>query len=396
VIRVKIKLSDKKKGVIGIAGHVGCGHSHSLNNQIQDDSAGLSVVLSLFKEATDISLKIKEFIYEDKKVTVILENGGQGYGIARRGITKQEQNMISRMIGSEVINTHTMVLEQFGRVYGQGVLETPVAVQTALANAALNSFEVNFPEQFYSVKESVNGNCGNIVGTVLNMDGIDVSVLGTVNATVGGIGPNEDLEGNSPYYSKKDIVERLGMDKIPTLIIEAMVSSAFSEGLTENTYFVRGDEEDDNMVVLNAIIKACGDLNYPVKHHIGGMKRTKGALRSATEKVGEKIILLGEKLKKAETSEEKVNIISDIALVVSQDCGGISFMSNDIHEQLGGAGMIKKTSAVINLVVTPDYAIENPIPFLTEKECKEYVSITKETIKNIFANLTAATEIINS
>lgn len=58
-----VKLSDKKQGVVAIAGHVGCGHAHSLNHQAQDDSPGLSVVLSLFKEATGLSLKIKEFTF---------------------------------------------------------------------------------------------------------------------------------------------------------------------------------------------------------------------------------------------------------------------------------------------------------------------------------------------
>ena len=391
---MKINFSDKKQGVIGIAGHVGCGHAHSLNNQVQDDSVGLSVVLSLFKEATNISLRIKEFKFEGNRVTAVLESGGQGYGIARRGISTQEQNMINGMVGSEVINTHTLVLEHFGRIYGQGILETPVAVQAAIANAALNTFVINFPEQFQSVVEDVADNYGNIVGTVLDMDGIPVSVLGTVNATKGGIGPNEDLEGNSPNYSKKEIIESLALDKIPTLIIEAMVSSSFSEGLTENTYFVRADEEDDNIEVLKATIKACKDLSYPVKHHVGGMKRTVGALRANTQKVGEKVIELGEKLKVAETSEDKVNIIAELALVVSQDCGGISFMTNELHEQIGGAGMIKRTSAVINLVVTPDYPLTHPIPFVTEKECEEYVNITKQTVRHIYENLEAATRIV--
>lgn len=389
-----VKLSDKKQGVLAIAGHAGCGHTHSLNHQSQDDSAGLSVVLSLFKEATGISLNIKEFVYDGDKVTAVLENGGEGYGIARRGISKQEKNLINRMIGCEVINTQALVLEQFGRIYGQGVLETPVAVQTALANAALNSFEVNFPEQFKSVIETVPGNYGKIVGTVLNMDGIDVSVLGTVNATIGGIGPNEDLEGNSPNYSKKEIIEYLGMGKLPTLIVEAKIASGFSEGLTENTFFVRADGEDDNIAVLEAVLKSAKDLNYPIKHHVGGMKRTKDSIRNNTKKVGENIITLGEKIKNAETSEEKVKLIAELAIVVSQDCGGISFMSNELNEEIGGAGMIRKTSAVINLVVTEVDKKENPIPQLTEKECKQYVDITKETVKNIYNNLDVATKII--
>ena len=390
-----VKLSEKKQGIIAIAGHAGCGHAHSLNHQSQDDSAGLAVVLSLFKEATDISLKIKEFVYDGDKVTAILENGGKGYGTARRGISKQEKTLINRMVGQEVINTQAMVLEQFGRIYGQGVLETPVAVQTALANAALNSFELNFSEHFKSVVETVPGNYGKIVGTVLNIDGIDVSVLGTVNATIGGLGPNEDLEGNSPNYSKKEIIEELGMDKLPTLIVEAKIASGFSEGLTENTFFIRADEEDDNLVVLEAVLKAAKDLNYPIKHHDGGMKRTKDALRNNTKKVGESIIALGEKIRDSESSEEKVNLIGELAIVVSQDCGGISFMSNDLNEEIGGAGMIKKLGAVINLVATLEDKKDNPIPQLTEDECKKYVDITKGAIKNIYDNLEAALDVIN-
>ena len=66
-------------------------------------------------------------------------------------------------------------------------------------------------------------------------------------------------------------------------------------------------------------------------------------------------------------------------------------MTNELHEQIGGAGMIKRTSAVINLVVTPDYPLTHPIPFVTEKECEEYVNITKQTVKNIYENLEVAT-----
>ena len=37
--------------------------------------------------------------------------------------------MIRKLIGKEVINTHTLVLDVFGRFYGQGVrTERPVAI----------------------------------------------------------------------------------------------------------------------------------------------------------------------------------------------------------------------------------------------------------------------------
>ena len=392
---MNVRLSEKKQGLVAIAGHVGCGHSHSLNNQVQDDSCGLSVVLSLFKEATGLSLKVKEIEFEENKVRVIMENGGVGEGIARRAITPQEKRLAKVLIGKEVLNTHTLVLETFGRIYGQGVLETPVTVQTALANAALNGFYKNYPEKFLRTTETIPINCGEIIGTVLDIDGRPVSVLGTVNATVGGLGPDEDQEGNSIIGKKGEIIRKLGMDKLPTLIIEAMIFSGFSEGLTENTYFVRGDEEDDNIVVVKAVVSAAQKLGIPIKHHKTGMKRTKDALRKNTIKVGESIIELGKKLRDSESSEEKVLTIAELAKVVSQDCGGISFMSNELHEEIGGAGMIRKVGAVINLVSTKEYFKENPIPYLTDEELKRYVALVVEGVNQVFENLDEAMKIIN-
>lgn len=393
---MNIKFSEKSQGIMAVAGHVGCGHCHSLNNQVQDDSCGLSVVLSLFKSATNLSLKIKDIKFGANEVSVELENGGVGTGYARRAITPQEMRLANDIIGKEAINTHTLVLEAFGRIYGQGVLETPVAVQTAIANAALDGFVKNFPDKFKAASESVNGNCGKVIGTVLDINNKPVSVLATVNATVGGIGPNEDQEGNSIIGEKGEIIKALGMDKLPTLIIEAMIFSSYSDGLNENTYYVRGNEEFDNIEVVNAIVDAAKKHNIPMIYHPTGMPRAKGALRNNTANVADKIIELGNKLKVAETSEEKVNTIADLAVVISQDCGGISFMSNELHEEIGGAGMLRHIGAVINLVTTKEYFAKNPIPYLTDEELDRYVKLVVGSLDELHTRLDKANAIIKS
>ena len=388
---MSIVFSEKKQGIVAIAGHVGCGHCHSLNNQVQDDSSGLSTVLAIFKEATGLSLKIKDITFDENWITVTMGNGGIGKSYARRDITPQEKVMIRSLVGKEVINTHTLVLDVFGRFYGQGVSETPVAVQTALANAAVNGFVVNYPDRFVHTVEDVGNNIGEIAGTVLNIDGVDVSVLATVNASNGGLGPLEDLEGNSTWGSKGDVIRALGMDKLPTLVVEAMIYSSFSNGLTENTYFVRADEEDDNPYVAEAFVAAGKKLHLPVYYRHGGMKRGPGALRNNTKMVADKIISLGQALHEAESSYEKISIIADLAIVVSQDCGGVSFMSNDIHEQIGGAGMLPKTAAVINLVTCDAYHAENPIPYMTDVTVAQYVDLIIETMKILAKSATEAT-----
>lgn len=390
---MSIKFSDKT-GKIAIAGHVGCGHAHSLNKQVQDDSCGLSVVLELFQRATGLSLKIKDISFDKDTINIFLENGGVGSAKARRGITLQEKNIIKKMIGKEAKNTHTLIMEYFGRVYGQGVLEVPVATQTAIANAALDGFKKNYPGEFHLVEESIEGNCGKILGAVLDINGKPVSVLGTVNATIGGIGPVEDQEGNSIIGEKGRVIRELGMDKIPTIVLEAMIYSNFSHGLKENTYFIRGDREDDNIVVVEAVVNAAKRCGIPVKYHETTMKRTKNALRENTKKVAKDIISLGERLKNAETSKEKVEIVSELAIKVSQDCGGVTFMSNDLHEEIGGPGMLKKLGALINLVVSEDYIVDNPIPYLTDDELQRYTELVLESIDEIWKVLDKANEII--
>ena len=90
---------------------MGCGHCHSLNNQVQDDSAGFSAILAILKKATGLSLVLKEIRVEQNWVIATMENGGVGKGYARRAITPQEKVIIQRLVGKEIINTHTLVME---------------------------------------------------------------------------------------------------------------------------------------------------------------------------------------------------------------------------------------------------------------------------------------------
>lgn len=148
--------------------------------------------------------------------------------------------------------------------------------------------------------------------------------------------------------------------------------------------------EDDNPYVVEAVLEAAKELDISCKFYEGAAKRVKGGLKANTEKVAERIIELGNRLKESELSKDKVRIISELANIVSQDCGGISFMSNALHEEIGGAGMIRKTGAVINLVVTEEYESENPIPFITEEVLDEYIKLTVGSVERVAGNVEAA------
>lgn len=376
-----IKFSKKNFGSIGVVGHVGCGHCHSVNGQVQDDSVGLAVILYFFQKVTKLSLEIFDITFDENKIIVNLKNGGIGYGIARRGITPFEKNIIKNLIGKEALMTHTIVLKEFGRIYGQGVLEVPVALQSAIANALLDGFYKNFPDNFKITKENIGDNYGYILGSILDIGNISVSFLATVNATLGGIGPNEDLEGNSNYFSKKLIVEYFKLDKIPTIVLESKFFNNALQDLKTDTFIIRGDKEDDNIDVVNALIQACSILNYPYWYYdLGSMKRKIDSLKLKTIDIGQKIERLGNQLALANLSEEKVRIVSELATIVSQDCGGVTFMSNHIHNEIGGVGLIKQTGAVLSLGVSKKYINENIIPYLTEEDLEKYYQIVLKTI----------------
>lgn len=376
-----IKFSENSFGSIGVVGHVGCGHCHSINGQVQDDSVGLGVVLYIFQKATKLSLGISDITFEKNKIVVKLKNGGIGYGVARRGITSFEKDIILKLIGEQALMSHSVVLKAFGRIYGQGVLEVPVALQSAIANAALDGFYKNFPDKFKMIKEDVGDNYGYILGTTLNISGVDISFLGTVNCTLGGIGPNEDLEGNSNYFSKKSIVEDLKLDKIPTVVLESKLFNDSLSHLKEDTFIIRGDKDDDNYEVVKMLLEACEELNYPhLYYDNNSMKRKKDLLKSKTFEIGKRIEELGMKLSIANTSEEKVNIVAELAVLVSEDCGGVTFMSNDIHEEIGGAGVIKRTGAVLSLAVSKEYIKEHGIPYLTREDLEKYYSIVLKIV----------------
>ncbi|WP_052191722.1 hypothetical protein [Cetobacterium sp. ZWU0022] len=376
-----IKFSEKKFGSIGVVGHVGCGHCHSVNGQVQDDSVGLAVILYFFQKVTKLSLEIFDITFDENKIIVNLKNGGIGYGIARRGITPFEKDIIKKLIGKEALMTHTIVLKEFGRIYGQGVLEVPVALQSAIANALLDGFYKKFPDNFKITKENVGDNYGYILGAVLDIGNTSVSFLATVNATLGGIGPNEDLEGNSNYFSKKLIVEYFKLDKIPTIVLESKLFNDALGDLKTDTFIVRGDKQDDNIDVVNALVEACSTLSYPFCYYdLGSMKRKVDSLKLKTMDIGKKIEKLGNELALANLSEEKVRIVSELATIVSQDCGGVTFMSNHIHNEIGGAGLIKKTGAVLSLGVSKKYINDNIIPYLTKEDLEKYYQIVLKTI----------------
>lgn len=375
----QVRLSTAEQGTLGIVGHAGCGHANSHCGFVQDDSGGLATVLLILQRATQLDLTIREVIPQvgrEGGFTVCIASGGVAYASARRGVTPFEAELSQRAVGLSAVTTQADAMKAFGRTLGQGAMEVPVALQTAIANAALDSFTKNFPKAFLSATEQVPGNIGRQLGGVIDVDGVAVSLLAVVNATEGGLGPNEDVEGNVNLAGKAALMKRLGLDHLPTILLEGKVySEPISSEITEPTFVTRAFPGDDNVIVSECLEASAQQLGYPILYPRELLARKKGAMRELTRQMGERLQALARRFSAAETSAEKVRLAAEINRFVSEDLGGVTFMSDDIHEVMGGVGAIPGTTGCLSLFVPTAENKRSVYPALTLADVNRFADV---------------------
>jgi hypothetical protein len=222
------------------------------------------------------------------------------------------------------------------------------------------------------------------LGTVLQVGDIAVSTMLTVNAGQQGIGPNEDTEGNVPIGNKGRLMRHLGMNFLPTIIVEAKSYVPFwKEIIHETTLIVRANETYDNTIVSECLVEAAKTLDYPVFQPKEPYPRRMGLLFQATGKVAGQIVALGNELSNAKTAGNKNRIAAQLAKIIKQDLGGVTFMSDDVNDIVGDGGLLPGTAAVLSSAVASSYASHYQIPVLCEKDIEMY----KNTIVKAFEYL---------
>ncbi len=391
----KIEFSKKSHGTCGIVGHAGCGHVNSHLGFIQDDSGGLSAVIRLLQRFTHLDLTITSVVaktgLDNAYFEVTTKSRGVGKAFARRGITEHELRLAQFSVGKEAVNSQAIVAQCFGRVLGQGAMEVPVALQTAIANASMDSFVKSFPDRFLYGDEEIEGNCGKILGTVLTVDGFDTSVLALSNASIGGVGPNEDIEGNVNLYGKKEMMHSLKLDNLPSIVIEGKVcAEPLSPYINEPTFLIRGNIEDDNPVVANCLFEASKILGFPAEYRGELLKRSSTAMAELTRKQADYLLNLAKSLSTSTTASEKVAIAAEFNRFCSEELGGITFMSEDIHQVMGGVGCIPGTSCVLSLFIPTAQLKRDVQPSLTLDDVDRYVDLCVRSVPLINKEISKA------
>ena len=382
---------------IGIAGHAGIGHTLCPGGLIQDDSLGFAVAGSLIQDilGADTHVESVDVDLVRNTINVATVDGGTGQSSPRRGITPSESRLMQGVAGRDALFCQTVTIEALGRVYGQGVLEVPTALEAALANSVVDTYRKKAPDRFHMTTESVAGNSGLIGGISAEVKGLSTSVMVTVNESSSGIGPNEDLEGNVALGSKGELMRKLGMLRCPTIVLEGKAySPALSDGLHQTTFLVRAQRDLDNIVVAEALYDSAMELGYPVIFLDNAFPRNEGVLRRRTIEVAERIVEAAERLKTAELGTEKVQVAAELARLVSQEVGGVSFMSNRLYDVVRQCGLIPGTSAVLSMLVSREYLAHWKMPLLEQKDIDMMKNIVYAAIPRIASHLDEATDVM--
>lgn len=96
--------------------------------------------------------------------------------------------------------------------------------------------------------------------------------------------------------------------------------------------------------------------------------------------MGEKLVALGEELKAARTSAEKVRIAAEVHRFASEDLGGITFMSDDIHRVMGGVGQIPGTTACMSLFIPKAEQLRTVLPVLSTADAGCFADMLYEAV----------------
>ena len=381
---MNIVLSQKEQGILGLVGHVGVGHAHSLGGIVQDDSAGFAAVGSLLREALQVDTTIASAVGnpETGVVEVTTQAGGIGRAFAARGITPAESQLMERAKGLDGLLCQRAAVTVMGRIYGQGAGEAACALETAIALAVVNSMAQGSHGRLKVWDCALPDRDDCVLAGVIEIDGLPVSVMLVVNATQGGIGPDEDYEGNVMLGEKYQAMTQVGLHTLPTIVVESKFYRAdWSGAITRPCMVVRSQKDLDDTQLGEVLSQALRDLEVEYQYRQDAMPSVPGSLQQATRQVAEQIIQLARQLGEAQTALEKVRLTAQLNRLVSEDAGGVTFMSNRLNERVRGAGLEPHTGAVLSLLVTEKERNFWKIPLLTQEDLILYQRVLVQAVK---------------
>lgn len=367
----------------GIAGHAGIAHAFSHSGFVQEDSGGFALLLALLDRACPLAVDIASVkVTDGMRVQVTTAGGGMGEAWARRGITPFEEQLMRACIGTRSFAPQTTATKVFGRIYGQGVMEPAAAFSLAVAKALADTVRKTWPHKTFSAPENLPGACGEFLGGGLRIHDAEACWLLSINASEGGIGPIEDAEGCVPVGNKGILMQSLGMDRIPIIMLEGKsYIPQLGEQLQDTTLLARWNRDYDNPVVGECCAKAVESSGWPFMVMDDTYPRMDGALEKSTRVTGEALASLGKAYAEASAADRKIAIAAEVARMAAEDLGGSIFMSNAIHQYAGNGGMWPGYGAMLSWTMDKQSIDRWRIPVMEEEDLERGLSVLLEAAR---------------
>lgn len=376
---MRLKPSDSRSGVIGIAGHAGIGHAFSHSGLVQEDSGGFAVLLSILDEVCPMDLSVASVRVEGNVLVITTGDGGTGRARAPHGFTPYEKALMERARGMRCLAPQTFATQIFGRISGQGTAPTACAFSLATALAMMDTVRRRWDAHVRVRGDDLPGSTGGFAGGCFDLSGEPVAWLLSVNASRDGGGPNEDAEGCVPVGAKAALMEELGMLDIPSIVLEG---KSYVPGLQPpvdgTTLFIRWNSEYDNDVVAQCLEKAARESGLPYRCVSDAYPRHTGALEADTKSLGLRIEDLGRQYLRAQTAARKAEVLAALFELCCYDAGASVFMTNAVHEYAGSGGLWPGLGAMFSLTVPSCEAEEWKCLILTEPEIRLAAQVTLE------------------
>ncbi|MBC7239447.1 MAG: hypothetical protein H5T71_05045, partial [Chloroflexi bacterium] len=215
------------------------------------------------------------------------------------------------------------------------------------------------------------------------------------NGSRAGLGPCEDLEGNVYRGIKLRLLKKLRALKTPTIVVE---SKAFNPAIeiSQRSFLVRYNKEVDNSTVASSLCKALEELSFPfLCLDTAFPLLDKPAIEVEVERFLKHLLNLAKALSKSKTSRKRALLLGELAKLVSEDAGGIVFMSSQINRVARAVGLMPGTGAVISMCLPKAYIEEYRIPFVDERDVDETVLILRKATLRLWEGIEDAQRELN-
>ncbi|MEG2173486.1 MAG: hypothetical protein RRY29_09540 [Desulfovibrionaceae bacterium] len=379
---------------VGILGHVGIGHVHSHSGFVHDDSVGFAVTVSLMRDTLPVNVCITHVSANPLTgwIEIRTADGGVGCACPRRGITPAQADIMQRAVGMDAMFCQSLTLHTLGRMYGQGVSEEAASFEAAAAYAVVDTFARRWPQYVDVAEDHFEGNRDISLGLRVQCGEVRLALVAVVNHSSGGLGPNENNEGSMLYaQAKAALMHKLGLCEAPSFIVESKAYvPAHSDDVRQRTLFVRANRQVDNLVMAELLRDSGTGTGLPMLHDFDAYPRANDMLGVQTRRLSAEITSLAAALAKTVDGAEKVRIMGELARLVSEEAGGVTFMSDGVHDIAGSGGMMPGSGAMLSMLTPKDEVVYWKVPMLMPEDLAAYRAVLFAALALLPARLTEA------